>query len=259
VRFIPQAYVTVKPKSWKGVTFDFGKFVTSAEAEVTESHLGWNYSRSLLYANGPFYHMGMRLQKAVNDKWTVGFQLVNGWNNVEDNNANKTIGLTSAYVAKKWSLYNVYYGGVEAKDGKGRRDFINNVLNLTPSSKVSAYFTYDYGVDRGNYGLGRGKNNTWWGANGSMKIQMNSAWATAFRYEFFNDVDGLITGGARRRQEFTGSLEYKLAAALGSTFMMRGEYRHDWSSTPFCDRGNQLGNAKNQTTATLGVMAYFGY
>lgn len=31
---------------------DFGKFYTSAGAELTETHLNWNYSRSLIYANG---------------------------------------------------------------------------------------------------------------------------------------------------------------------------------------------------------------
>ena len=49
-----QAYVSVKPASWKGVQFDFGKFVTAAGAEVTETHLNWNYSRGFLYANGRF-------------------------------------------------------------------------------------------------------------------------------------------------------------------------------------------------------------
>ena len=67
-----QAYVSVKPASWKGVQFDFGKFVTSAGAEVTETHLNWNYSRGLLYANGPFYHFGARLTAPVNKNVTLG-------------------------------------------------------------------------------------------------------------------------------------------------------------------------------------------
>ena len=44
------AYVTLKPKQWKGVQIDVGKFVTSAGAEVIESNANWNYSRSLLFA-----------------------------------------------------------------------------------------------------------------------------------------------------------------------------------------------------------------
>jgi hypothetical protein len=130
------------------------------------------------------------------------------------------------------------------------------VLTLTPSDKVSAYMTWDYGMDKGDYGLGRGTNN-WWAANGAVKIQWHPSWATAFRYDFYNDIDGLITGGARRHEEFTGTVEYKLVST--GAFVMRGEYRRDWASTPFFDKGNQNGGAKQQTTATIGVMAYFGY
>src|SRR5688572_19977894 len=44
-RNIMQAFVSVKPKNVGGLQFDFGKFVTSAGAELTETHLNWNYSR----------------------------------------------------------------------------------------------------------------------------------------------------------------------------------------------------------------------
>ena len=38
---------------------DFGKFVTSAGAEVIESKDNWNYSRSLLFAYAiPYWHFG---------------------------------------------------------------------------------------------------------------------------------------------------------------------------------------------------------
>src|SRR5688500_10673161 len=71
VKHILQAYVSVKPEKWKGFQLDFGKFNTSAGAEVTETHLNWNYSRSLLYANGPYYHMGARVAMPVNQYFTL--------------------------------------------------------------------------------------------------------------------------------------------------------------------------------------------
>ena len=92
VRYIPQAYVTFKPKNAGGLQFDFGKFYTSAGAELTENNLTWNYGRGYLYTNGPYYHTGLRINKPVNDKFAVGLQIVNGWNNVEDNNSGKTFG-----------------------------------------------------------------------------------------------------------------------------------------------------------------------
>jgi len=96
VRYIPQAFLSVKPKNWGGFQFDFGKFYTSAGAELTENTLTWSYGRGYLYTNGPYYHFGARATKPINEHFTVGLQLVNGWNNVEDNNSGKTIGLTTA-------------------------------------------------------------------------------------------------------------------------------------------------------------------
>ena len=108
--------------SWQGVQFDFGKFVTSAGAEVTETHLNWNYSRSLLFANGPYYHFGVTHRRArCRSNFTAGVQLVNGWNNVEDNNAGKTVGFTTALTTSKINWANIYYVGNEKTDTVGGR------------------------------------------------------------------------------------------------------------------------------------------
>ena len=72
LRYVPQAYVTFKPKNGKGFQMDFGKFYTSAGAEPTETHLNWNYSRALMYANGPYYHFGLRTSMPVNKYLTAG-------------------------------------------------------------------------------------------------------------------------------------------------------------------------------------------
>jgi hypothetical protein len=49
MRFFEQAYVDVKPASWKGLELDFGKFSSWASAEVIETPGNGNYSRSLLF------------------------------------------------------------------------------------------------------------------------------------------------------------------------------------------------------------------
>jgi hypothetical protein len=258
VRFFPQAYVTVAPESWGGFTFDFGKFVTSAAAELTETHLGWNYSRALMYSNGPFYHMGARIAKPVTSNWTVGFQLVNGWNNVEDNNTGKTIGITSALSGEKVQLFNTYYGGPEVTGtNEGWRHYFDTVLSLTPTEDFSAYLTYDIAVDKGDYdgfqNGGRGNNN-WWGFGTAAQYKMTPSWAVTGRWEYYNDIDGFISGQPQWMQEFTGTLEYKLTKG----FLMRFEYRRDWNELPYFDRGNEPGSSKNVDTLGIGIVAYFG-
>ncbi len=251
MRHVMQAYVSVKPEKWKGFQFDFGKFYTSAGAELTETHLNWNYSRALLYANGPYYHFGARVSKPLTSYWTGGVQLVNGWNNVEENNSGKTIGLTSALNGKKVSLLNNYYAGPEKSQGvPGMRHFMDTVLLLNPHEKASFYVNWDVAVDKSKV-LG---NQNWWGIGMAGKFQVTPSIAISPRYEYYNDIDGFITLTPQRLQEFTATVEYKMQKG----FLTRFEYRRDWSNQPFFDRGNELASAKNQSTLLVGFVVYFG-
>jgi len=50
----------------------------------------WNYSRSLLFALAiPYYHFGVRTSIPIGKYFTGGVQIVNGWNNIGDNNSGK--------------------------------------------------------------------------------------------------------------------------------------------------------------------------
>ena len=141
MRNIQQAFISLKPPKGKGLQLDFGKFVTSAGAEVIETKDNWNYSRSLLFAWAiPYYHFGVRTSMPMGKVFTGGFQLVNGWNNVEDNNSGKTIGLTGNFTGKKISWFNTFYTGPEnTGSNKGWRNLYDTNLLLTPSDNFSAY------------------------------------------------------------------------------------------------------------------------
>ena len=251
-RYIYQAYLTLKPAKAGGFQFDFGKFATSAGAELTDTHLNWNYSRGLLYANGPFYHVGARVSKPINSHWTAGAQLVNGWNNIEDNNSGKTVGLTNAFTSKKASLYTNYYGGPEKTgSNEGYRHFIDNVLLLTPSDKANFYINYDYGVDKKGNGA---EKQAFYGLGIAGHFVANSWFSVSPRWEIYNDGGGLITSKVQRLQTFTWTAEVKMAKG----FLTRAEYRRDWSNQPFFDRGNEPGSSKNQNTFLVGFVVYFG-
>lgn len=251
MRHIMQAYVSVKPANAGGFQFDFGKFYTSAGAEPTETHLNWNYSRAFLYANGPYYHFGMRATKPLTSWWTGGVQLINGWNNVEDNNSGKTVGLTSAMTSKKVSWYSNYYVGPEkANTNQGYRHFWDNVLNLTPHDKASFYFNIDYGVDK----VKGGDNNDWWGVAFAHRYTPNDWFALSPRIEYYNDKKGFITGTKQALKEFTLTADFKMKEG----FLTRLEYRRDWSNEGFFDRGNQAASAKSMNTVLVGFVAYFG-
>jgi hypothetical protein len=252
VRNLEQAYVSLKPAKAAGFQLDFGKFVTSAGAEVIETHSNWNYSRSILFAWAiPYYHFGARATVPMGKYFTGGVQLVNGWNNVEDNNSGKTLGLTGAVVAGPVSWYNNYYAGPEkAGVNEGWRHVYDTTLLVT-GSKASAYINVDYGVDQPVAG---GTSSAWYGVAGAARFSLTDKIAVAPRLEWFKDRDGFSTGTAQTLKEFTITGEYKWAEGL----LSRLEYRRDWSDQPFFDRGGTPGVYKNQDTILLGFVAYFG-
>jgi hypothetical protein len=251
-RNIEQAYVSLKPKSAKGLQFDFGKFVTSAGAEVIETKDNWNYSRSLLFAWAiPYYHFGLRTTLPIGSHFTTGLQVVNGWNNVEDNNSGKTIGVIANFTGKKVSWLNNYYTGPEnTATNDGFRNVYDTVLLLTPADKASFYINYDYGW---NNFPGGGKA-VWTGIGGAARFQLNSWFALSPRAEWFSDRNGFSTGTTQDLKEFTITAEGKMMEGL----LARLEYRGDWSDQPFFDRGSTPAASKTQHTLTLGVVAFFG-
>jgi hypothetical protein len=92
---VQQAYATFAPV--KGLTIDFGKFVTTAGAEVIESNKNWLYSRSIAFFNIPLLHTGFRAGYKVNDMVSLQLSVVNGWNGVgiqTDITGAKTYGLS---------------------------------------------------------------------------------------------------------------------------------------------------------------------
>jgi hypothetical protein len=253
IKNIEQAYVSWKPKKDSGFQMDFGKFVTSAGAEVIESNANWNYSRSILFAWAiPYYHFGARLTE-TKGHFTGGFQIVNGWNNVEDNNSGKTMGFVGNITTKKISWNNNYYTGPEnSGTNTGWRNLYDTTVIFTPADKFNAYVNFDYGQNKSGSGPLEATAK-WYGVAAAAKFQMNDSNAITPRIEWFKDKDGFSTGTAQSLKEFTFTYEHKWTQGL----LARLEYRRDWSDQPFFERGS-TGTNDHQDTFALGIVAFFG-
>ncbi|MGD0801770.1 MAG: porin [Terracidiphilus sp.] len=257
--YIEQAFLSLKPPTAKGLELDFGKFVTSAGAEVIESKDNWNYSRSLLFVNAiPYFHVGLRSSLPVSKTETIGVQVVNGWNDLTKSNGGATVGLTSALVKTKytWNL-NYYTGPENPGTQKGYRNLIDTTLLLTPNAKFNAYLNYDYGQNRdANVAQEDTKLNHWQGGALAVREQITAKSALAGRVEYYSDPQGFTTGsdGGQDLKEFTGTYEYKWVEGL----LARIEYRRDWSTIDFFAKGNTNNAVKAQSTLTASFVAFFG-
>jgi hypothetical protein len=247
--YFKQAYVSFKPKQLGGFQADVGKFVTSAGAEVIEANMNWNYSRSILFAWAiPYYHFGLRTSFPIGSSFTGGFQLVQGWNNVYDNNSGKTYGFTGTYAFKKGTWSHVYYTGPEkSHTNDGWRQVYDTTLLVNPTDRFSFYVNFDYGRDK-NIGSGAAQ---WSGIAGAARYSIGK-FAVASRLEYFKDSDGFSTGTVQALKEFTLTGEYKPKPWLIS----RLEFRNDWSDQPFFQKDSGDGLSKSQPTILFGVMVY---
>ncbi len=252
-RHIQQAFVSYKPAKARGLQLDFGKYVTAAGAEVIETHSNWNYSRSLLFAYAiPYYHFGVRATMPVGKHFTTGVHLANGWNNVEDNNTGKTIGLLGTVTTQKFTWTHTYHLGPEKPEtNRGYRHLYDTTLQVNPNDRAQFYLNFDYGVDKGFADFAGSR---WVGVAAAARFAVNRWLAVAPRLEWFNDADGFATGTVQKLKEFTLTGEFKMAQGV----LARLEYRRDWSDQPFFARGAAPGGFYHQQTVLLGIVAYFG-
>jgi hypothetical protein len=247
-RYFEQAYISFKPKSWKGVEVDVGKFNTSVGAEVIESNANYNYSRSLLFAwAAPYYHTGIRTTIPIGH-FTGGFQVLQGWNSVYDNNSGKTFGFIGNYAWKKVTWNNTYLVGPEkAHTNKGLRHLYDTNVVFTPTDKVTGYIEVAYGQDN-NIGGGSSK---FGGVTTAWQYRPTGKTAFAARTGYFNDPAGFSTGTVQSLKEVTLTADYKLQSWL----LARGEFRNDWSDKNFFDTGRGT-FGKRQPTLLIGFVAY---
>ena len=73
------------------------------------------------------------------------------------------------------------------------------------------------------------------------------------RYERLDD-EGLFGGIDQVLQEITATLEYKFADG----FLVRGEFRRDWSNESFFTGAEPDDLRRDQNTALIGLVWWFG-
>ncbi len=248
-QYFQQAYLSYLPPLLSGkLQLDFGKFVTPAGKEVMETRDNWNYSRSLLFASAiPRDHTGLRVAYKASDRLVVTGFLVNGWNNVGDNNGAKSAGLSvSGKPTSDLTVTATYIGGPETTDdNSGARHLFDTVVSYNVTERTVLGANYDVGRDQHTQQL-------WQGAAVYLRYRVRGWLAAATRLELVSDLDGFMTGISQRAGEFTLTAEIKYSIAL-----MRVEYRNDITQQPFFLK-NTSETVSTQPVLTLGWILALG-
>ena len=87
-----------------------------------------------------------------------------------------------------------------------------------------------------------------------LQYQLSPKFAIATRAEYMSDRGGLYSGLSQALKENTVTLDYKVADG----FLMRYEWRRDYSNQPTFLTSVQGVLSKDQNTATLGLIWFWG-
>ena len=280
-RNIFQVYGTYIIPVGKGVTVDFGKWGSSLGIEGNYSKDQINYSRAYWFNFLPFYHMGMRASIPVNDKFTINYWVVNGTNQVEATNGFKDelFGFTATPVKTVSWTFN-YYLGQEHPDRSVASDcpipvqpgLCFQAIHPAPNGKTHIFDSYaswqatpkltfalegDWFIARLWENAAAGESSAPSHVDGGAayaRYQFTPKLALGTRAEYMSDRGGLFSGITQALKENTVTFDYTMAPG----FLMRYEWRRDYSNQPSFLTDVQGVLAKEQQTASVGIIWWWG-
>jgi hypothetical protein len=273
-----QVYGTYVAPVGKGLTLDFGKFASSLGYETNFTKDDFNYSRSYFFNYLPFYHFGLRAKYPVNDKLAALYHVMNGAQQSEDFNGFKSQQVAAILTPTKKVTWQVnYYFGREQRDvapqlnptfaslptqpglstdvivptPRGRFHALDSYVTWLVTDKLTLAAEADYVINRVQEFSPPSRVT---GGVAYARYQFTPKFALAGRAEYLSDRGGLFSGATQALKETTFTADYKLADGL----LMRGEWRRDFSNRRFflTDAPGVL--KKDQQTATLGLVWWFG-
>jgi hypothetical protein len=277
-RPIFQAYGTYIAPIGSGLTVDFGKWASAIGYENNYTKDQINYSRSYWFDFLPFYHFGFRGSYNVSDTVNVSYWLVNGAQQSEAFNAFKSQAvLVTLKPAKTLSWSINYYTGVEGRDTRpiltpglpslptqpglstdvirpapdGRLHIVDSYANWNATAKLTLAAEGDYVINRFRNTSAPARV---YGGALYARYQLAPKVALAGRAEYMSDREGLFSGTPQSLKETTVTADYKFAEG----FLARGEWRRDFSNRPFFLTDTPGLLKKEQNTATLGLIWWFG-
>jgi hypothetical protein len=277
-RNLYQAYGSYLAPVGSGLEIDFGKWSSSlgSEGNYTKDQIA--YSRSYSFNYLPFYHMGVRANYNLTPKVNVAYWLVNGANDTEDLNGFKSQAFLFTLKPASTLVWNVnYYFGEEARDvlptlnsdlptsptqpglptqninpaPNGREHIFDTYATWNPTPKLTLIGEADFVVERtyaeqrpGRVAIG----------GFETRYALPHDWNLGGRAEYFDDRNGLFSGDSQALKEITFVADHTFAPG----FLARAEYRRDFSNQRFFLTDTAGALVKAQTTATLGLVYWWG-
>jgi hypothetical protein len=253
-------FVTVKPND--SLTVDAGYFGTIYGAEVAESWLNLNYTRGgLYYAMQPFYHFGVKANYAINDMVALRAMIVNGANNIADENDAPAFGLQLA-LNDLGGVFDLYAGGFyeSGSDSSWGIETFVDVVGILTLGDITLMANFDYNIDRGDDEADPPTEDlSYWGVMAALGYAITPEVGVAVRGEYLADPDsylfGAVEGGDATNDSNVTTLTATLDLKLVPHLSLRPEFRYEMAGNEIYTDGD---GAPTDTwfTGVIGLVAH---
>jgi len=242
---IVEASAGVKLWRDKNVWIDFGIFGSpyTNESAISKDHLA--YTRSFAPEYVPYYLSGVKLSLPISSKVNGYFYLLNGWQQIQDANQNKSIGTQLEYRPTNSLLinWNTYIGNEKSSVHTefGTRYF-TDVFFIYARGKWSATGCYYIGLQERE----SMENVYWWQANIIGRYDITEKISISGRLEYFDDPDQVLITPittAINFSSYSSSLGINLKVA--ENILFRAEGRTFFSSKEVYEKDGASANNSN--------------
>jgi hypothetical protein len=254
-RFIQEAVAgyQISPSLW----VDGGIFLSHIGVESFISRDNLTYTRSLSADFTPYYESGVKLTWQATPKLSALFTVVNGWQNISENNQDKAVGTRLDYARSSSATFS-YYNFVGNEASSNRLRVFNGVgfrSGLTPTFTLQGNF--DYGTQQKAQNPG---SSSWWSTGLIGKAQVTPVIGVSGRVERYQDPDQVIvaTGTPGGFKATTASVGVDFSPVGPTRVLWRNELRGTWAGDSiFPNRSAPTGTSRTDTLLVSSLTLTF--
>jgi len=180
----------------KNLWIDAGYFITHVGAESFPSDNFFS-SFSLVSNYQPFYQSGIIFSYDFSSEISSSLFILNGYNLIEDNNKNKSFGVSFSYFPSDniSVTYNNIFGNEIPEGSPGKFHILNNlVLNFLPCERLETLLDIDFGMQEKSKVNFPDETAYAYGIMLSGRFKLLPVLSTSLRGEFYEDADGVYSG-----------------------------------------------------------------
>lgn len=261
LRNLIEANVGVRLSSKREIWVDAGVLGSPFTNETAISKDHFMYLRSLAPEYVPYYLSGVRLTCPFGPKLTTYFYLINGWQQISDENTPLSFASQIEYKPNQKVLLNwdTYVGNEKThlRPIQGNRYFSDVYAIINPEGRLSTTICLYGGIQEiKDTVLNKSTYQTWWQGNIIGRLKLNAKSNIAARVEYFEDSKGVVSEvpvvGVNGLNTYSVGLCYNKKITENALFRMEG--RHFFSDhNVFINSHNTPTNVESLLVTNLTV------